>query len=129
MADYRYSAFGPDVVTRSIHTGDIKERVATCSTRTNAQRMAARMQRALEDSFLWRVEVTDTYGGEANYAWVRRYAFRAPKKASDREIMRRAKALAGYTGVKGRSDDFGDALEFRPRGDCVVMFVNLENEA
>ena len=74
----------------------------------------------------WRVEVTDTFNGEANYSWARRYSFEAPEGASDTAIMRRAKREAGYAGVRGRASSYGDSLEFRPHASCVVMFVTLE---
>lgn len=75
---------------------------------------------------VWNVEVTDTFGGEANYAWVRRYSFVAPAGAKQREIMRRAKAAADLTNVRGEtSGDGGDGYEFRPRGDALVMFVSF----
>lgn len=74
----------------------------------------------------WNVEVTDTFGGEANYAWVRRYSFKAPEGATGAAIMRRAKREAGYSGIRGRRSDYGDTLEFRPYGECVVMFVSLD---
>lgn len=84
----------------------------------------------------WQIEVTDTFGGEANYSWVRRYempsldrvvgdplkreAYRPESQAS---IMRRAKALAGYSGVRGVTTPLGEGYEFRPYGACVVLFV------
>lgn len=72
----------------------------------------------------WNVEVTDTFAGEANYAWVRRYSFDAPDNATDAAIMRRAKREAGYSGVRGKRGEFGDTLEFRPYRACIVMFVS-----
>ena len=75
----------------------------------------------------WRVEVTDTFNGEANYSWARRYSFEAPEGASDTAIMRRAKREAGYTGDRGRVSNYGDSLEFRPYASCTVMLVTLES--
>ena len=87
------------------------------------------------------VELTDTFGGEANYSWVRRAKVSVPKlthygyigstdgsyrradKARRRELMRRAKAAIGMTGVRGVTTSYGDGYEFRPYGACVVMFV------
>lgn len=85
------------------------------------------------------VEVTDTFAGEANYSWARRYNVCVPElthygydgalgyakavKAQHRELMRRAKAAAGYTGVRGTVSHVGGDIEFRPRGQCVVMFI------
>lgn len=72
---------------------------------------------------LWNVEVTDTFSGEANYSWVRRYTIAAPKGASQRSIMRRAKAAAGLAGSRGRTDSFGDSYSFHPSGACIVLFA------
>lgn len=93
---------------------------------TNAQKAEAHDKARGE---LWRVEVTDTYGGEANYSWCRRYTFRAPAGTKQRGIMQRAKACAGYTGVRGDVASFGDSYEYRPRGECVVMFVTWSEES
>jgi hypothetical protein len=69
-------------------------------------------------------EYTDTFGGEANYSWVKRVEL--PKQLehhTPREIMRRAKAEMGLTGVRGRTYTGGDMIEFRPYGMCTVLFV------
>lgn len=71
------------------------------------------------------VEYTDTFGGEANYCWVKRATITAPDDASRALIMRRAKAAIGLTGSRGRTADFGDTIEFRPHGFCTVMFVSV----
>ncbi len=69
------------------------------------------------------VEITDTYGGEANYSWVRRYEIDAPAGISRRALVRRAKRAAGWTGVRCAVTDFGDTIEMRPTGACVVAFI------
>lgn len=74
--------------------------------------------------FKMHVEYTDTFGGEANYCWVRRTTLRLPCDISDLAIMRRAKAAMGLTGVRGRTDNHGDGFTFKPYGECTVMFVN-----
>lgn len=67
------------------------------------------------------IEHTDTFGGEANYCWVRR----AHMKDCDsrRSIVRRVKAWAGLTGVRCDVEDYGGDLTIRPRGICHVIFV------
>ena len=69
------------------------------------------------------VEMTDTFGGDANYSWVQRHFFDAADNVSDIALMRRAKKKCGLNGVRGVTSKFGDAMEFRPYGACVVMFV------
>lgn len=72
----------------------------------------------------WRAEYTDTFGGEANYAWVKRATFKTRAGASQREVMRAAKAALNLSGVPGRTESYGDAYTFRPYGICTVLFVN-----
>jgi len=74
------------------------------------------------------VEVTDTFGGEANYSWCNRYIIHVPKSASERMIMRRAKAAAGLTGITGRKESYGDTTVFYPFHSCTVMFVTYREE-
>ena len=71
----------------------------------------------------WDVEYTDTFGGEANYSWVRRATIGFRKGESKYGLMRRAKAAVGLAGVRGRVDHQGDRVEFRPFKHCTVMFV------
>jgi hypothetical protein len=72
------------------------------------------------------VEYTDTFGGEANYCWVKRAEFALDGAASRTAILRKAKALMGLSGVKGRLDDYGDSYAFRPYGFATVLFINEE---
>ena len=88
------------------------------------------------------VELTDTFGGEANYCWVRRARIESPDwdtfkdwdgngrrepRAYQRTVMRRAKAAVGLSGVRGRTSRCGDGYEFRPYGLLQVMFVTWED--
>lgn len=86
------------------------------------------------------IEYTDTFGGEANYSWVKRAVVIMPElthygydggtnyskanKVYQRELMKRAKAAVGLTGVRGVRSDHGDLVEFRPYGSCTVLFIN-----
>lgn len=85
------------------------------------------------------VEYTDTFGGEANYSWLRQAIIIMPEldhygydgssgyakanRVYQRELMRRAKAAVGLTGVKGETHDRRASYEFRPRRSNTVMFV------
>ncbi|AXQ68543.1 hypothetical protein HOU00_gp132 [Caulobacter phage CcrPW] len=91
-------------------------------------------------SHVYDIEYTDTFAGEANYSWVRRATVTMPElthygydggsnyskanKVFNRELMKRAKAAMGLTGVKGVSTTHGDTLEFRPYGSATVLFAN-----
>ena len=88
----------------------------------------------------YNVEYTDTFGGEANYSWVKRAKITMPElthygydgatnyskcnKVFERELMKRAKAEMGLTGVRGRTYHNGDMSEFRPYRCCTVMFIS-----
>ncbi len=89
------------------------------------------------------VEYTDTFGGEANYAWVRRAKVahrewthfadwdgsgRREPKGYQADLMRRAKAAVGLTGVRGVTTRMGDGYEFRPYGMCTVLFVTWTDQ-
>lgn len=85
------------------------------------------------------VEYTDTFNGEANYCWVKRRSIAMPDltdygydgtngygkatRSFGREIMRRAKAAVGLTGVRGTKSDCGGTLEFRPYRSNTVLFI------
>lgn len=90
----------------------------------------------------WNVEYTDTFAGEANYSWVRRatvellasepdhvYTSAATvarkRRAYNRELVMKAKAAMGLTGVRGRMFNYGDMFEFRPYRSCTVMFITF----
>lgn len=86
------------------------------------------------------IEHTDTFGGEANYSWVNRAIIDMPElthygydgstnyskanRVYQRELMRRAKAAVGLTGVRGRTYWHGDEGEFRPYGLCQVLSIS-----
>jgi hypothetical protein len=70
------------------------------------------------------IEVTDTFGGEPNYCWVKRGKTRA---ASRRGKIAAAKRLAGWEGwCRVKVEDCGDQLTIRPTdtsGVCQIAFV------
>ena len=91
----------------------------------------------------YQIEYTDTFSGEANYAWVRRASvtmselthygydggtnYAKVNRVYTRELMRKAKAAVGLTGVRGVRSDNGDAIEFRPYGSCTVLFIAYQH--
>lgn len=92
----------------------------------------------------YEIELTDTFGGEANYCWVRRGTVHMPElthygydggtnyaranKVYERELMKKAKAEMGLTGVRGRAERYGDEIVFRPYGMNVAMFIVWANQ-
>jgi hypothetical protein len=71
----------------------------------------------------WHAELTDTFGGQANYSWVNRETFELPTNATRRQIVAAGKAALGLTGVPCRTFDLGEGFELRPRNACVVAFL------
>jgi len=65
------------------------------------------------------VEITDTFGGEANYSWVRRYLV---KSTSFRGAM--SKVAKRYGAGWRNKYSSGDSAEYRMPGACIVAFVN-----
>lgn len=88
------------------------------------------------------IEYTDTFGGEANYCWVKRETVTMPElthygydggsnyakanRVYNRELVKRAKAAIGLTGVRGKGYWNGDDYEFRPYRMCTVMFISFK---
>lgn len=91
----------------------------------------------------YEVEYTDTFGGEANYSWVKRQCVTMPElthygydggtnyakanKVFERELMRKAKASVGLTKVRGKVSHIGDMIEFRPFHSATVMFITYKD--
>ena len=73
-------------------------------------------------------EWTDTFGGQANYSWVKRASIECGGNPSDVALMRRAKAALGLSGLRGVTYRHGDMMEFRPYGMCCVLFVTYREE-
>jgi hypothetical protein len=57
------------------------------------------------------------YDGSTNYA--------KANKVYRRELMKKAKAFAGWTGVRCKVEDWGDTIRIEPVGSCMVAFVNF----
>ncbi|NDC23373.1 MAG: hypothetical protein EBZ49_04510 [Proteobacteria bacterium] len=72
------------------------------------------------------VTITDTFGGEPNYGWVKRYDFAVKNDATQHKITRRAKALVGMTGVKSDTTDYDSGLTIKPRGYHQIIFVDFD---
>jgi hypothetical protein len=72
------------------------------------------------------IEHTDTFGGEANYCWANRWHCKAP--LTDRQTVRLAKRLAGLTGVRCRTESYGDEFRIYPAGICQVVFVTYAED-
>lgn len=69
------------------------------------------------------VEYTDTFGGEANYSWLRRKFIEIDPKASGIELQAAAKEAVDLVGRKGEWQVAGDTWCFRPRGAHTILMV------
>ena len=66
----------------------------------------------------WNIEITDTFGGEANYCWVKRFTVRA------NTILGAVQKIAREHGTGWRVDySDGDFARYNLEGSCVCMFV------
>ena len=68
------------------------------------------------------VVYTDTYGGEANFSWVKREVLDTNTKC-DRVLMKKAKRLIGITGSKGVTSSHGDDITFQPYRLGTILFI------
>lgn len=67
------------------------------------------------------VEVTDTFGGEANYAWVRRYRVRS------KSMLGAIRVVSKHLGTQGRlklNYDGGDHRVYDLRAAAVRIFIH-----
>jgi hypothetical protein len=69
-------------------------------------------------------EYTDTFGGEANYAWCKRGTVDVPEGASERTIIRRVKSALGLSGVRCVRENWGEQIVLRPAGSCTIIFID-----
>ena len=70
------------------------------------------------------IALTDTFGGEANFAWVRRGHIPPEVLAKGtRASIRYAKQWAGLSGIRCRKVDTGDEIALYPAGLCQVLFI------
>lgn len=91
----------------------------------------------------YQIEVTDTFAGEANYSWVKRSTLFMPEltdfgydgstnyceanKRYNRQLVRKVKAFAGWTGLRCIVENHGDMITIRPRNACMVAFATFQD--
>lgn len=66
------------------------------------------------------IEVTDTFGGEANYAWVKRFKVSASSMLG---AIRKVSKECGYQGRLRKVLDTGELIRHDIRGACICMFT------
>ena len=74
-------------------------------------------------------EVTDTFGGEEKYSWVKRGTVECKEGEdySDIAAIRRVKKAIGWNGVRCTVENDGDGITLRPVGVCQVCFINFHS--
>jgi hypothetical protein len=75
----------------------------------------------------WSIEQTDTFGGEANYCWVRQWQTEIPESYTRAWIVRKIKEQLGWTGDKISVEDWGDYLTLRHSRHCEIAFATLRD--
>lgn len=77
----------------------------------------------------WEAVYTDTFSGEANFAWVSRASFTLPADATDRSVRMRAKKELGLTGVRFRNDYVcSESMVLYEVGAPRVLFIDFVEE-
>jgi len=71
------------------------------------------------------IEMTDTYGGEANYSWVMRFKVKA---ATMRGAIVKVSREAGLQGRLKKSYDLGDIVRHNVSGAAICLFTQFWNE-
>ena len=72
------------------------------------------------------IEMTDTFGGEANYCWVKRAKIDASFD-NRRDLLRKIRKEFGIEGVKLRETmNCGDMVRWDIVGACVCIFATWE---
>lgn len=72
---------------------------------------------------MYHIEITDTYGGDANYCWVTRGTTKSNSRAGKIAAVKR---LAGWQGIRINVEDLGDMMVIRPCKTerlCQIAFV------
>ena len=69
------------------------------------------------------IEITDTFGGEANYSWVKRFSVEA--KSILGAVQKVARDQGGGWRVEYNNGDFA---RYNLKGACVCMFVEYAED-
>lgn len=68
-------------------------------------------------------ELTDTFGGEANYAWVIRKDIPTLPTTTDRALIRRAKSALGITKLRHIAHKHGEDIHLQLIGANMIAFI------
>lgn len=73
------------------------------------------------------IKLVDTFGGQPNYSWVYRETLSINANYCNAWIVRKAKESMGLTGIRGKTENYGDSITVQFPQLCQVMFINLSN--
>jgi hypothetical protein len=75
------------------------------------------------------ITVTDTFGGEPNYGWVRKKLITFPDNPSDLALIRRAKKAININGVPCYTSIHGAGIDMRPiNGANWIAFIDFVDD-
>lgn len=75
-----------------------------------------------ESPTTYRVQITDTFGGDPNYSWVRHYNVTHSGRPTTRAIVCKCKKECGLVG-RHITANIGDCIEVRFPKDNIVAFI------
>lgn len=73
---------------------------------------------------IYQAELTDTFGGQANYCWVRRATFSAPADASTRTLLLRARKALRLSYSFRTAWQSGDLIRADAKGSAICLFIS-----
>jgi len=71
----------------------------------------------------YQVEMTDTFGGQANYSWVKREEFDCE---DEKNVVKEAKKALDIVGLKCYKEESGEMITLRPSGLNQIIFITWE---
>ena len=74
----------------------------------------------------WQYEYTDTFGGEANYSWVKRGTVTVHAGTSP---VRAVKQALDLTTTRMVATNYDDTIQLDECGACRVLFITYQEEA
>lgn len=78
----------------------------------------------------WNLELTDTFGGEANYCWVHRETIEFPESANDEQIIATAVSVFNLPAIDRkdcRVEEHGDSFAIYYEDDNIVLFIDFDD--
>lgn len=75
---------------------------------------------------LFNIEITDTFGGEANYSWVIREQLYVGDDISDDELGQEALKFIGWEDESVTIESIGDMIRITPTDSNLVCFITCE---